>query len=65
MDDDDIVGVAERLVAEFSGLPPIVVLQAVSACADEYGRACTLFLEQAARARLLKGGSRPGLSEAS
>jgi hypothetical protein len=65
MDDDDIVGVAERLFAEFPGLPPIAVLQAVSACADEYGHACTLFLEQAARARLIRDVARPGLSEAS
>lgn len=65
MDDDDIVGVAERLVAEFSGLAPIVVLEAVSACAGEFSHACTLFLEQAARARLLSQTATTGLSAAS
>jgi hypothetical protein len=53
MDDDDIVGVAERLCEEFSGLLPIRVLEAVSAVADEYARHSSMFLEQAARARLL------------
>ncbi|MGZ8735672.1 MAG: hypothetical protein ACXWXO_02635 [Nocardioides sp.] len=73
--DDDIVGVAERLVAEFSALPPIRVLEAVSLCADEFSYASPMLLEQAARAFLLRqcapqvqpvqGGMPPGLSVAS
>jgi hypothetical protein len=52
MDDDDIVEVAERLCEEFSGLLPIRVLEAVSDVADEYAMHSSMFLEQAARARL-------------
>lgn len=65
MDDDDIAGVAERLVEEFSDLPPIRVLEAVSDTASEYGTYSPMFLEQAARARLLKLVMGPGLSAAS
>jgi hypothetical protein len=65
MDDDDIAGVAERLVEEFSDLPPIMVLEAVSRCSDEFGTYSPMFLEQAARARLLKQVAPPGLSAAS
>jgi hypothetical protein len=79
MDDDDIAGVAERLCQEFSGLLPIRVLEAVSDAAAEYGTYSPMFLEQAARALLLKQAARaraapapvapaqvaPGLSAAS
>lgn len=65
MDDDDIAGVAERLVDEFSDLPPIRILEAVSDAASEYGTYSPMFLEQAARARLLKLVVPPGLSAAS
>ena len=79
MDDDDIAGVAERLCEEFSGLLPIRVLEAVSDAAAEYGTYSPMFLEQAARALLLKQAARarpapapvapaqvaPGLSAAS
>lgn len=65
MDDDDVAGVAERLVEEFSDLLPIRVLEAVSECADEYGTCSPMFLEQAARARLLSQPVAPGLSAAS
>jgi hypothetical protein len=54
VDDDDIVGVAERLVAEFSALLPIRVLEAVSLCAAEFSHAGPMLLEQAARAFLLR-----------
>ena len=60
MDDDDIAGVAERLVKEFSGLSPIRVLEAVSDAAGEYGTYSPMFLEQAARARLAQPGDGPG-----
>lgn len=53
MGDDDIADVAERLVEEFSDLPPIRVLEAVSDAAGEYVTSSPMFLEQAARARLL------------
>jgi hypothetical protein len=52
MDDDDIVEVAERLCEEFCGLLPIRVLEAVSDVAGEYAVHGSMFLEQAARARL-------------
>jgi hypothetical protein len=65
MDDDDIAGVAERLFEEFSDLPAIMILEAVSMCADEFGTYSPMFLEQAARARLLKRVAPPGLSAAS
>ncbi len=58
MDDDDIAGVAERLCEEFSGLLPIRVLEAVSDAAAEYGTYSPMFLEQAARAQLLKQAAR-------
>ncbi len=75
MDDDDIAGVAERLCEEFSGLLPVRVLEAVSDAAAEYGTYSPMFLEQAARAQLLKQAAAqaavaparvaPGLSAAS
>ena len=65
MDDDDIAGVAERLVEEFSDLAPIRILEAVSDAASEYGTYSPMFLEQAARARLVKQVMGPGLSAAS
>jgi hypothetical protein len=49
---DEWAGVAERLVNEFVELPWNVVLQVVSACAEDCEFASPLFLEQAARARL-------------
>jgi hypothetical protein len=65
VDDDDIAGVAERLVEEFSDLPPIRILEAVTDAAGEYGTYSPMFLEQAARARLIKLVMGPGLSAAS
>jgi len=65
VEDDDIAGVAERLVEEFSDLVPIRVLEAVSDVASEYGTYSPMFLEQAARARLLKQVAPSGLSAAS
>lgn len=58
-----MAGVAERLVEEFSSLPPITVLEAVSACAEEFGTSSPMFLEQATRALLLRPGA--GFSAAS
>jgi hypothetical protein len=49
---DDIAGVSERLVEEFTDLPPITVMQAVCSCSEECDEASPLFVEQAARALL-------------
>ncbi len=49
---DDISGVTERLVAEFTNVPPMTVMQAVCTCTDECDAASPLFVEQAARALL-------------
>lgn len=49
---DEWAGVAERLGDEFVELPGNIVSQVVSACAEDCEFASSLFLEQAARAKL-------------
>ena len=49
---NEIPGVAEKLAREFAHVPPMVVMQAVCACAGECESASPLFVEQAARACL-------------
>ena len=51
---DEWARVTDVLVNEFVDLPGDVVLQAVCACAEDCEFASPLFLEQAARARLMQ-----------
>jgi hypothetical protein len=51
---DEIPGVAERLAREFADVPPMAVLEAVCSCAGECENDSPLFVEQAARAKLVR-----------
>ncbi|HEX4978321.1 MAG TPA: hypothetical protein VFV40_10695 [Nocardioides sp.] len=56
----EIPEVAERLAREFADVAPRTVMEAVCSCAGECGEdASSLFVEQAARARLTSGRSAP------
>ena len=50
----EVAGIAERLVEEFSSIPYPVVVEAVCDCAGACPDAHPYFLEQAARARLVR-----------
>jgi hypothetical protein len=50
----EVAGIAERLVQEFSGLPWSVVVDAVCDCAGACQEANPFFVEQAARAALVR-----------
>jgi len=50
----EIPAVAERLAREFADVPPRAVMETVCSCAGECGEDVSpLFVEQAARARLV------------
>jgi hypothetical protein len=48
----ELVGVAERLAAEFPQVPALEVMATVCSCSDECDHASPFFVEQATRARL-------------
>lgn len=50
----EVAGIAERLVQEFANLPWNVVVEAVCDCAGSCREANPFFVEQAARATLVK-----------
>ena len=50
----EVAGIAERLVQEFSGLPWSVVVDAVCDCAGACQDPNPFFVEQAARAALVR-----------
>ena len=50
----EVASIAERLVEEFSGVPPHVVVDTVCDCAGECQEASPFFVEQAARATLVR-----------
>ncbi|HET6651814.1 MAG TPA: hypothetical protein VFH10_04165 [Nocardioides sp.] len=50
----EVAAIAERLVEEFSGLPWHVVVDTVCDCAGECQEANPFFVEQAARATLVR-----------
>ena len=50
----EVAGIAERLVQEFDKLPWTVVVDTVCECADACREVDTFFVEQAARAALVR-----------
>jgi hypothetical protein len=50
----EVAGIAERLVQEFDKLPWTVVVETVCDCADACRDVDTFFVEQAARAALVR-----------
>lgn len=50
----EVAGIAERLVQEFDKLPWTVVVDTVCECADACREVDTFFVEQAARADLVR-----------
>jgi hypothetical protein len=50
--DVGMIAIAERLVDEFGEIPTSRVVRVVTDCVDEYPSDGSLFIEQAARARL-------------